>query len=559
MMTEKEIRIGVFICHCGTNIGGILDVPSLSEYARTLPNVVYAADNMYTCSEVGLTEIRDNIKEHDLNRVIVASCSPRTHEPLFRATCQEAEINPYLFEMVNIRDQDSWVHMKEPEKGTEKAKDLIRMGVYKAALLEPLEKVKVEIIPSATIIGGGMAGMNAALILANQGFKVNLLEKEPELGGLVRNLNTIYPINEDPSNLLKIIDSVEDHENINVFKSVIIDNIDGFVGNFKINIKQNDNALELGAGVIIIATGAKPLSAEGYYNHDGKKIISQFEFEGLLKQKKIEINEINNVIIIQCVGSRNEERKYCSNICCMSALKNAMLIKKSNPKAEVTIIFRDIQTQGTSYEQYYRNAREMGILFIKYLPEKPPIIKESHLEVYNEFMNEEIGIPYDLIILSTPLIANEDSEKLAKMLKVPLGANKFFLEAHVKLRPVDFATDGVFVCGTTHWPADITESISQSNAAASRASIIISKDTLEVEGSTAEVNEKLCIGCEACIKLCPYNAITKDEETDCAIVNKVVCKGCGVCGASCPHNAITIHHFTVDQILAEIITYGGEA
>ncbi|MFX1311343.1 MAG: CoB--CoM heterodisulfide reductase iron-sulfur subunit A family protein [Promethearchaeota archaeon] len=553
-MSNNDKRIGVFICHCGTNIGGVLDITSLTDYTKTLPNVVYAAGNLYTCSEVGLNEIRENIKEHNLNRVIVASCSPRTHEPLFRATCQEAGLNPYLFEMVNIRDQDSWVHMKEPEKGTEKAKDLIRMGVYKAALLEPLEKVKVGVNPSALVIGGGIAGMNAALNLANQKFEVNLIEKDSELGGLLKNLNKVFPTNEDASNLLEIRKLVESHKKIKVYKSAIIEEIEGYVGNYKINIRQNRNIIDINAGVIIVATGAIPLSPEGYYDYNGKNIISQFELEELLKQKTV---NANNVVMIQCVGCRNEERKYCSNICCMTALKNGMLIKEQNPNANIVIIFRDIQTQGVIYEEYYRKAREMGIIFIKYLPEKPPIIKKDFIEVYNEYMNQVIGFPYDLIVLSMPLIANEDSERLAKMLKVPLEENNFFLEAHVKLRPVDFATDGVFLCGSAHWPADISESISQSNAAASRASTILSKKELEVEGSTAEVNTDLCVGCEACIKICPYSAIYKEEDTDTVIVNKVVCKGCGLCGASCPQNAITIHHYTSDQIMAEIITYGG--
>ncbi len=553
-MTDDDIRIGVFICHCGTNIGGVLDISELTEYTKTLPNVVYSAANLYTCSEVGLSEIRENIKEHNLNRVIVASCSPRTHEPLFRSTCQEAGLNPYLFEMVNIRDQDSWVHMKEPEKGTEKAKDLIRMGVYKAALLESLEKMQVGVIPSAIVIGGGIAGMNAALNLANQDFKVSVIEKDSELGGLIRHLNKVYPTNEDASNILETRNLVENHKKIDVYKSTVIEKIEGYVGNFKVIILQNKKTIEIEAGAIIVATGAKALSPEGYYNYNGKTIISQLELEGLLKENTI---NTTNITMIQCVGCRNEERKYCSNICCMTALKNAVLIKEHNPNANVNIIFRDIQTQGVVYEEYYRRAREMGILFIKYLPEKPPTIKKDRIEVYNEFMNQVIGFPYDLVVLSMPLVANEDSEQLAKMLKVPLEENHFFLEAHVKLRPVDFATDGIFVCGSAHWPADISESISQSNAAASRASTILSKEMLEVEGSTAEVNTDLCVGCEACIKICPYNAISKDEETDTVVVNKVVCKGCGVCGASCPQNAITIHHFTSDQIIAEIATYGG--
>ena len=554
-MSNEEVRIGVFVCHCGTNIGGILDVPTLAEYAKTLSNVVFSQDNLYTCSEVGLTEIRENIKEQNLNRVIVASCSPRTHEPLFRSACQEAGLNPYLFEMVNIRDQCSWVHMKENEKATVKAKDLIRMGVEKATLLEPLEKIKVEVNPSAVVIGGGIAGMTAALNLANQGFETNIIEKESELGGLVNKLNKIYPTNEDTSQLLSIIEVVENHKNLKIFKSATLEKVDGFIGNYNLSINQDNNITEIKVGTIIVATGAVPLTPEGYYNYNGKNIISQLELEQILKEDKV---AAKSIAMIQCVGCRNEERKYCSNICCMSALKNATLIKEKNPDCNVTIIFRDIQTLGTRYEKYYRRARELGIIFIKYVPDKPPLIKDDYIEVYNVFMNQNIGLPYDLIVLSTPLIANEDSETLAKMLKVPLEENHFFLEAHVKLRPVDFATDGIFVCGSAHWPADIAESVSQANAAASRASTILSKDMLEVEGSTAEVDDNLCVGCEVCISLCPYSAISKDEVTDLAVVNRVVCKGCGVCGASCPENAIIIHHFTKNQILSEIITYGGE-
>jgi len=550
-MTEEETRIGVFICHCGTNIGGILDVPAITEYAKNLENVVFTQDNLYTCSEVGLKEIMENVKEKGLNRVIVASCSPRTHEPLFRSACEEAGLNPYLFEMVNIRDQCSWVHMKEPELGTEKAKDLVRMGVSKARLLTPLEKVKVEVTHSAVVIGGGIAGMNASLTLANQGFQVTLVEKNSELGGILLTLNKVYPTNEDASKLLEVTELVENHDKINVIKSATIEKIDGFVGNFEVTVNSND----IEVGIIIVATGAMPLVPEGYFGYNGKTVISQLEMEQLLKDDKV---NASNIVMIQCVGCRNDERQYCSNICCMSAIKNAILIKEKKPETNIVVLFRDIQALGTTYEYYYRKARELGIIFIKYSPEKPPIIKGDHVEVYNEFMNQEIGFPQDLVVLATPLIANEDSETLAKMLKVPLEENNFFLEAHVKLRPVDFATDGIFVCGAAHWPADIAESISQANAAASRASTILSKDVLEVEGACAEVIEDLCVGCEACIKLCPYSAITKDEETDAAVVNKVVCKGCGVCSASCPRKAIIMHHFTGEQITAEIFTYGGE-
>jgi len=550
----EDIKIGVFVCHCGTNIGGVLDIASITEYAKTLPNVIYAADNIYTCSEVGLSEIRDKIKEFNLNRVVVASCTPRTHETLFRKTCQEAGLNPYLFEMVNIRDQDSWVHMKEPEKGTKKAKDLIRMGVSKATLLKPLEKIKVEINPSALIIGGGISGMHAALNLANQGFQTTIIEKDSGLGGNLKLLHKLFPIQVDASKLLEIIYLVESHKNINVITSSTIVKVEGFVGNFKITIRKNEQISKIKVGVIIVATGAKALIPEGLFGYNGKTIISQLDLEQLLKKN---IVNSQNIVMIQCVGTRNDDRPYCSNICCMTALKNAMLLKENNPNSNVIILFRDIQTQGTTYEDYYRKSRENGIIFIKYTPEKPPFVKDGNIEVYNELRNQMINIPYDLVVLSTPLIAHEDSTKLAKLLKIPQQDNKFFLEAHVKLRPSDFATDGIFICGSAHWPADVRESISQAYAAASRASRILSKDYLEVEGATAEVDTEKCIKCKVCIRICPFSAISNNEEGKIE-VNKVLCKACGVCGATCPVGAITIHHFTNEQIISEIMSCGGE-
>ncbi|TFF97322.1 MAG: CoB--CoM heterodisulfide reductase iron-sulfur subunit A family protein, partial [Promethearchaeota archaeon] len=349
----EDIRVGVFICHCGTNIGGVLDIESITEYAKTIPNVVYATNNIYTCSELGLSQIRKSIQKHNLNRVVIASCTPRTHEPLFRKTCQEAGLNPYLFEMVNIREQDSWVHMKEPEKGTEKAKDLIRMGVNKAILLEPLEKIKVGVNPSALIIGAGIAGMNAALNLANQGFQTTLIEKEKELGGNLKSLNKVFPIQEDASNLLEITQLVKSHPNIKVFTSAIPIEVEGFIGNFVISVKKDDQISKIKAGIIIVATGAKVLTPEGLFGYNGKNIITQLELEQLLKNNKV---DGQNIVMIQCVGARNEERPYCSNICCMTALKNSMLIKEINPNSNIVILYRDIQTHGTIYEDYYRKA-----------------------------------------------------------------------------------------------------------------------------------------------------------------------------------------------------------
>jgi len=545
---NEEVRIGIFICHCGTNIGGVIDCPELTAYATTLPNVVFAQDNLYTCSEAGLAQIKKGIEEYNLNRVIVASCSPRTHEPLFRATCQEKGVNPYLFDFVNIRDQCSWVHMHEPEKATEKAKDLIRMGVSRAYHLQSLEKNYVDINSSALIIGGGIAGITAALNLAKRGFEVIIIEKNEQLGGLLNNLNKLFPAQETASNLLKVRDEVFKHENIKIYTSTTIKAVEGFVGNFNIRISTGDEDVQLKVGVIIVATGANVFEPVGMFGYDGEKVITQFQLERLFKEGAFNANQ---VVMIQCVGARTEERTYCSAVCCMSALKNAKIIQELNPNAQITILHRDIYSPGTEYEKYYREAREKGICFIKYSLEKLPFVEEDSVRVFNHYIQEEVTIPSDLVVLSTPLIAYNDSKEVAQLLKVPRDEYGFFLEAHVKLRPVDFATDGIFVCGCAHWPKDVNETISQAYAAASRASTILSHKTLEVEGAVAKVNESLCVGCGVCMKLCPYDAITRSEE-GLAYVRAVVCKGCGLCGASCPSQAITILHFTNDQILAQI-------
>ncbi len=559
MKSEDEpIRIGVFVCHCGTNIGGVLDCEGLAEYAATLPNVVFSDHNLYTCAEIGLTTIKEAIEEYNLNRVIVCSCTPRTHEPLFRSVCEEAGLNKYLFSFVNIREQCSWVHMKKPEDAFEKAKDLIKMGVARATKLEALETIVVDVDPSALVIGGGISGMNAASNLSKQGFKTYLVEKEKNLGGLLNSLYRLFPNDQESSELLKDIEGrIQTDKNITVYTSTMITSIDGFVGNFEVEINQNGNSIRIKVGAIIVAVGATPLKPINLFGYDGKIRITQFELENVLKNYSL---NANNIVMIQCVGTRNEERMYCSNFCCMSALKNALIIKEKNPDAHIAILFRDMHTPGIAYEEYYRRARESGIIFIKYSPEKPPIVEENKIKIYNEYLGTEIIIPYELLVLSTPLIANEDNKQIAQLLKVPLEENNFFLEAHVKLRPNDFATDGVYIAGSAKWPVDITESISQGYAAAARASTILSHDTLEVEGATAYLPEEykdLCRGCEICLKLCPYKAIRKNEKDEIEII-QVLCKGCGVCGASCPKKSIKIKHFTNEQILSEIYAFGGK-
>ena len=563
--TEEEApRIGVFICHCGINIGGVVNVPEVVEYAKTLPDVIYAEDNLYTCSSEGISQIKEGIGKHNLNRVIVASCTPRTHEPLFRGACEEAGVNKYLFEMANIRDQCSWVHMHEPEKATEKAKDLVRMAVAKARLLKPQEEPEIDVAPSALVIGAGVAGMTAALCLADQGFRVHIVEKEPELGGMLRHLYKLYPTMQDASEgLNRIVNAVKSNKSIEVLTSTVLKQVKGFIGNFDVTVqKGNAEAASFGVGTIIVATGAtnfEPVGMYGYGEYDN--VITQLRLEQLLKDGQLERPE--KVVMIQCVGAREERsRTYCSRICCMNALKNAMLIKELYPDADVYILFRQLQTYGKHYEEWRRMAQDKGIKFIKYMPENPPQVVAGEtgkltVSVYHALLGEQVRIGSDLVVLSTPLIQHEDAKELSQILKVPLGPDGFFFEAHVKLRPIDFATDGIYVCGTAHSPKDVAESISQAYGVASRAAIPMAIKRLRTEAITAMVDERLCSGCGTCVRICPYGAIEKDER-GVARVTEVVCKGCGTCAASCPERAIAMRHFTDEQIVAQAIAALGK-
>ncbi len=587
---KEEPRIGVFVCSCGSNIGGLVDVKALAEYAKTLPNVVFTEDNLYTCSETGLAQIRNGIKDHNLNRVVVASCTPRTHEPLFRDCVSEEGVNEYLFNFVNIRDQNTWVHQKQPKEAFEKAKDLIRMGVAKAAKLEALENIIVDATPTALVIGGGVSGMTAAISLGNQGFKTSLIEKEEKLGGRLNKLYKLFPQDIEASVLLdNLKKKIDKNNNITVYTSSKVTNVEGFVGNYEVEINQDENNINLTVGAIIVAVGTSlvpmitivkefrkalgsdvfkstvktimPGSVVKVSQSDLEYAFIHNDFSEDLKKRipKVTLNP-NDVVIMQCCGSRNNVRKYCSAVCCMTALKNALILKERNPNVNVTILFRDLYTPGTEYEDYYRKARDKGIVFIKYPDEEPPAVIEDKIKIYNEFIGDHILIPYDLIVLSTPLGANDDNKELAQMLKVPLEENSFFLEAHVKLRPMDFATDGVYICGSAKWPVDITEAITQGYAAASRASTILSHDTIEVEGATSflpDWNKNLCSGCEVCVTVCPFKAINKNEADEIEIT-QVLCKGCGVCGATCTNQAIIIRHFTDDQIMSEIHAFGGQ-
>jgi heterodisulfide reductase subunit A len=555
-VSEEEPRIGVFVCHCGINIGGVVNVPEVVGYAKTLPHVVYAEANLYTCSQDTQKLIRDKIVQNKLNRVIVASCTPRTHESLFKETVQESGLNPYLFEMTNIRDQCSWVHMHEPKEATEKAKDLVRSVVAKARLLKSLEKPLIRVIPVCLILGGGISGMSAACELAEQGFEVHLVEREKDLGGHLRTIRYLLGNGDDPKAKLDAsVRAVQKNGKIHVYLGAEVVDIYGFVGNFKSKIRQQDGKeKEIEHGTVIVATGAAEYRPTEYLYGKDERVVTQHELEEKLADGKF---KGKSVVMIQCVGARNEERPNCARICCGQAIKNALKIKEVAPESEVYVLYKDMRAYGFK-EDYYREAATKGVLFVNYDDERPPQVVNCNGQLRVTFWEPVIGerfeVEPDLLVLSAATVPNPDNKHVAEMLKVPLTKDGFFLEAHMKLRPVDFATEGVFLCGMAHSPKYIDESIAQACAAAARAATILSKKTIEMEGIIANVSEDLCSGCRICEYLCPYLAVEmKDKEgKTIAHVVEALCKGCGACGAACPTKAITMGHFTTDEVLAQI-------
>jgi heterodisulfide reductase subunit A-like polyferredoxin len=572
LVTEKEYvpeknvnyerpRIGAFICHCGINIGGVVDVPAVVEYAKTLPYVVHADENLYTCSQDTQEAMKKVIEEHRLNRVVVASCTPRTHEPLFQDTIREAGLNRYLFEMANIRDQCSWVHMHQHEEATEKAKDLVRMAVAKAALLEPLPTQTIPMNKKALVIGGGLTGMTAAQQIARSGFEVYLVEKEAELGGKARKIYSTLDGADVQSHLRKLSKEIERDSRIHVLKGTTIQKIDGFVGNFKAQVKTGDNIKEIDHGVVVVTTGAEEYRPKEFLCGKDDRVITQMELEERLTCHPELLAPARNVVMIQCVGSRNEERPYCSRICCSEAVKNALKLKAVHPEANIYILYRDIRTYGFK-EDYFEKAREAGILFVRFDPERGPRVEQEgnrlQVIIHEPILHDDLLLDADLLVLSPGVVAPSENADLSKMLKVPLNADGFFLEAHMKLRPVDFATEGVFLAGLAHSPKSIDESLSQAHAAAARALTILTKDHLEAIGTISEIDERKCVGCGLCESLCPYKAIeivwkrTVAGEKLVAQVNKALCKGCGVCTASCRSGSVDLKGFSSEEIMAQI-------
>ncbi len=554
---EKDVsgqapRIGVFVCNCGINIGGVVDVPAVREYAATLPYVEFVDDNLFTCSQDTQNKIKAKIEEHDLNRVIVASCSPRTHEPLFQETIREAGLNKYLFEMANIRDQDSWVHQKEPGKATAKAKDLVRMAVAKAALIEPLHQVDLDLTKAAVIVGGGVAGMTMALRMADSGYPVHLIEKTGTLGGNARRLLNTWKGELIAPFVDELAEKVQNHPNITVHMEAAVDDAKGFVGNFVSTIKEKSGKLsQVEHGVTLIATGGQESKPTEYLYGQNDGVVTSLEFDGQLRENPELPAELESVAFIQCVGSREPERPYCSRLCCTHSVESAIKVKEKNPDAQVYILYRDVRTYGVR-EDLYKKARERGVLFIRYnLDDKPQVSEEGGrltVTAIDHVLGRPIAFEVDRLVLAAAILPNAAPE-VAEAYKAQVNAEGFFLEAHMKLRPVDFASEGLYLAGLCHYPKPMDEAVAQAEAAVGRALTVLAKDKIRVGGVVASVDPAKCSVCLTCVRTCPYG-VPKIKD-GAAYIEVAECYGCGACAGECPGKAITLQHFTDAQILAK--------
>jgi len=554
---SEDIRIGVFVCDCGTNIAGVVDVPQLVAYAKGLKNVVFADEGRWSCSVDYLARMKDSIREHKLNRVVISACTPRTHEPLFKRTAKEAGINPYLLEFVSIREQVSWVHMKEPEIATEKAKDLVKMGVAKAALLEEGEEIRLPVKTDCLIIGGGMAGLNAALSVAHQGFNAILVEKEPRLGGI---LNEICFISHDnhktPANkVIQVkVDQVQSHPNIKIYTDTRIDAVEGYIGNYKVSLSANGDGstVNLDISTIIVATGMMELEPEGQFQFgNDPRVVTQLQLDHMLKNKKV--GSLKNVVMISCVNSKNETRGCC-NIGCHTSVKNAVALKHLRKDVNVHILYRDmslIKEEGSAQQ----TAKHLGVKFWRFPDDRyPEVVRENGdlmVKVYDFLVGREFKISADLLVLTTAFKGNDTVEQIKGHLKVSTNPDGFFQEAHVKLGPLEFATDGVSLAGCAKAPMAFKESSEEGIGAAMRASIPMKKGYIEAEGIVAEIDLTDCNQCGLCSTRCPYSAITVDDEKNPEVV-KALCKGCGLCAADCPKECIGIVHYSDDQVFAQV-------
>ncbi len=560
-VSQEEPKIGVFVCHCGANIGRIVGVPSTVEYALTLPNVVYAKEQLFSCATNSAKEISDLTKEKGLNRVVIAACSPRTLEPLFRDTLREAGINQYFLEMANIREHCSWVHSKEKEEATRKAKDIIRMAVARSRRLEPLQEFDLPVNKTVLVVGGGLAGLNCALSIANQGHEVSLLEKEPELGGIARKLHYTLEGMDVQAYLGDLISQVYRHPLIHVYTKATITDASGYVGNFVTRIKSERGVEAIKHGATVIAVGADVYKPTEYLYGGNDRVMTLLELEERIGRGDEGVIKAEGLIMIQCVGCRNEDRNYCSRICCSASVKNALKLKERNPGMDITILFRDMRTYGFK-EDYYREASEKDVKFIRYTPEDRPQVEAVmedgrsflRVTVTDPILSKRLALDAEYLVLAAAVIPNASSEEVAGQFKVTLNPDGFFKEAHVKLRPVEFGTDGVYLCGLAHYPKLMSETINQAYGAAGRVLTLLSHDTVVASGSVCDVDENKCISCGACISACTYGAIEFIDtlQGKKARVNPVLCKGDGLCNTKCATGAIQLKHYTDVEILDQI-------
>ena len=553
-VSGEEPCIGVFVCHCGINIAGVVDVAAVAEFARALPNVKYVTHCMFACSTDQLQEIKQAIRDHNLNRVVVASCTPRTHEPLFRNTLREAGLNPYLFELANIREQDAWVHRAEPEAATHKAKELVRMSVSRARLLEPLYETSYEVVQAALVIGGGLAGLSAALSFAEQGFKATLVERTAELGG---NARTLYYTEDGANPALYVQDLIQKVENqplITVYKEAQVVSITGSCGNYTSNISVKDQSQAISHGVVVVATGGQEHKPTEYLYGQHPRVITQKEFEDLLNSEPDKAKQLQRVAMIQCVGSREPEYLYCSRVCCTAAIKNSLKLKTINPDAQISILYRDIRTFGFK-ETTYLKARRQGVRFYRFeLDHKPRVNRQDDtlmVSVFDAQLQAAVQLQADLVVLSAAIRPRPESQELADAMRLPLDEDGFFMEAHPKLRPLDFATPGFYLCGLAQGPKFANESIAQARGAVSRAVTVLSKKEIVAEGMINRVDAELCRACGECEKACCFEAINVTQVAEGrtqAVVTEALCTGCGVCNVACPTGAASLSHFKDEQI-----------
>ncbi len=558
-ISEEELAIGVFVCSCGINIANTVDVKELTEFSKTLPGVVYAENNLFTCSADTQELIAKKILEHRLNRIVVAACTPRTHEPLFQDTLREAGLNPYLLEMANIRNQNSWVHQKEPEKATEKAKDQVRMAVARVAKNGSLSRLKVDVVRKALVVGGGLSGMNAALALADQGYGTVLVEKTNALGGNAFNLLTNDKGEPVGPMLEELISQVENHSLITVYKNASVKTSKGSVGNFTTQIEADGKIITISHGAAIIATGAKEYKPSEYLYGQSRRIITHTELDKAIKNENFPQDEAKSVVFIQCVGSREPDRPYCSRVCCTHTIKQAIEFKEKNPRMNVTVLYRDIRTYGEK-EDLYKKARDLGVIFIPFTRDRKPVVTKEDgdlfVNIFDPISRMPLNIYAEYIILAAAIVPDKD-ENLMEIFKYNANEDGFLNEAHPKLRPVDMSVDGLFVAGLCNYPKPMDESIAQARAAAARAGVILAKDEMQLDAIKSYVTDN-CDGCALCVDVCPYQAISLEEyEVDGIIHKKVsadpaLCKGCGLCEATCPKEGIYVHGFTLPQLMAQV-------